>query len=244
MRWFDIEQRSPEWFKLRLGIPTASNFHRIITPKTLKPSESRNKYRNQLIAEWWTGIPLEDFQSKSMEAGIENEDRARRAYENITDIETTRPGFFTALDGMVGASPDGLADPSIDVEIKCRELHTQIGWFLRNDEKEILEHRIQCQGRLWIEERDWSHLWNFNDRMVIPLIKLPRDEKCITAIDEALRQFVEELLVGREKVVREFGPPQVPEPPPAPDAMRDMPTDEDVSRLYDLGAIKPQNEQQ
>ena len=32
MKRFDCEQGSPEWFALRRGVPTASEFHRIITP--------------------------------------------------------------------------------------------------------------------------------------------------------------------------------------------------------------------
>jgi hypothetical protein len=205
-QWHDIEQRSPEWFALRLGIPTASNFHKIVTPKTLKPSEQRFKYRNQLLAEWITGIPQEDFQSKSMEAGIENEDRARAAYEMMCDGETTKPGFFTAYDGMAGASPDALLGTDTDIEIKCRELHTQIGWAMLSDDSERQEHRIQCQGRLMIEERDWSHLWNFNERIVIPVLKFPRDEKVIGAIDAALRQFIDELLAARKLLESRYGP--------------------------------------
>lgn len=232
--WHDIEQRTPEWFALRLGIPTASNFHKILTPKTLKLSESRNKYRNQLLAEWMTGTPhQDDYLSKSMEAGIDNEDRARAAYEMIVDAETTRPGFFTAYDGMAGASPDALLEPSTDLEIKCRELHTQIGWALMTDDSERQDHRIQCQGRLLIEQREWSHLWNFNQQMAIPVLKSPRDERVISAIDQALRQFIDELLAARERLTREYGPfPRFTEVP-AEDAdhSKDFISDEDVEAI-------------
>lgn len=233
--WHNVPQREQEWYNLRLGIPTASNFHKLITPATLKPSAQRTKYRNQLLCEWITGVPMDDFTSKSMEAGIENEDRARNAYETLVDVETKAPGFFTTYDGMAGASPDALIDPDTDVEIKCRELHTQIGWALMRDEAdERLEHRIQCQGRLMIEEREWSHLWNYNDRLVIPVLKFPRDEKVIGAIDAALRQFIDELLTAREKLTREYGPFERVDPAPAPSApVGDFDlTDADVSAIY------------
>ncbi len=231
-QWHDIEQRSPEWFALRLGIPTASNFHKIITSKTLKPSEQRHRYRNQLLAEWITGVPQEDFQSKSMEAGIENEDRARSSYELISDAETTRPGFFTAYDGMAGASPDALIGSDIDVEIKCRELHTQIGWALLSDDSERQEHRIQCQGRLMIEERDWCHLWNFNERIVIPVLKFPRDDKTIVAIDSALRQFIDELLSARLLLEQRYGPFKRPQPE-EPYSGEDFITQEDENMIIE-----------
>ena len=35
-------QGTPAWHEARLGIPTSSNFHRIITPKTRKPSAQVN----------------------------------------------------------------------------------------------------------------------------------------------------------------------------------------------------------
>jgi hypothetical protein len=41
----------------RLGIPTASNFDKIITPKTMKPSASAEKYAWALIAEQHLGEP-------------------------------------------------------------------------------------------------------------------------------------------------------------------------------------------
>jgi hypothetical protein len=50
-RLLDVEQGSVEWQMARLGIPTASNFDKIITPKTMKPSASAEKYAWALIAE-------------------------------------------------------------------------------------------------------------------------------------------------------------------------------------------------
>ncbi|HSH45084.1 MAG TPA: hypothetical protein VK966_04470 [Longimicrobiales bacterium] len=36
MIWLDVEQGSGEWEAARLGIPTASQYDRILTAKTLK----------------------------------------------------------------------------------------------------------------------------------------------------------------------------------------------------------------
>ena len=48
---FDFAQYSPEWWNVRRGIPTASEFDRILTPATGKPSKSADGYACQLIGE-------------------------------------------------------------------------------------------------------------------------------------------------------------------------------------------------
>ena len=46
------EQYSDDWFRLRLGIPTASQFHNIVTPLG-RPTDNRErrKYMLRLVAE-------------------------------------------------------------------------------------------------------------------------------------------------------------------------------------------------
>ena len=56
----DHDQGSTEWIEARLGIPTASGFHRIITP-TGKLSASRDAYEGELLAEWALGRPVTEF---------------------------------------------------------------------------------------------------------------------------------------------------------------------------------------
>ena len=50
----NIAQGSEAWMRARLGIPTASNFKRIITG-TGAPSGCAAQYMNELLAEWRTG---------------------------------------------------------------------------------------------------------------------------------------------------------------------------------------------
>ena len=47
----DVLQGSIEWQDARLGIPTASRFKDILTPKTLKPSAQSKGYLHELVAE-------------------------------------------------------------------------------------------------------------------------------------------------------------------------------------------------
>src|SRR5512142_2020977 len=59
MKIHDVAQRSPEWHALRLGKPTASEFHKIITPKTGKLSSQARKFACRLIAERLLSEPLD-----------------------------------------------------------------------------------------------------------------------------------------------------------------------------------------
>jgi hypothetical protein len=47
---YRCEQGSMDWYRLRMGIPTASQFHKIVTPGG-KLSEQRHAYMYRLIAE-------------------------------------------------------------------------------------------------------------------------------------------------------------------------------------------------
>jgi len=46
----DIEQGTPEWLDLKKGLPSPSNYHRIITPKGAL-SKSAHGYMQELIVQ-------------------------------------------------------------------------------------------------------------------------------------------------------------------------------------------------
>src|SRR6516162_6673432 len=60
MKFYRMEQGSGEWYAKRLGIPTASNFHKIITPKTAELSKSAVPYMYKLLAERLLNEPSDD----------------------------------------------------------------------------------------------------------------------------------------------------------------------------------------
>ena len=83
------EQGSAAWSEARLGIPTASEFSRIITPGG-KLSKSRDGYLAELLAEWALGEPVSDFMGTDWtERGHILEGEARAAYGVIRDADVT-----------------------------------------------------------------------------------------------------------------------------------------------------------
>ena len=73
-----VTQGSEQWKEARLGIPTASRFGSIITPKTMKPSSQADGYIAELVAEWILGQPLDGVQTEWMERGSVLEQPGRR----------------------------------------------------------------------------------------------------------------------------------------------------------------------
>ncbi len=66
----NVEQSSPEWFALRAGIPTASNFSKIVTSAG-KESKQRKSYATKLAADMYAGKILDQYSNEHMERGIE-----------------------------------------------------------------------------------------------------------------------------------------------------------------------------
>ncbi len=218
MKFYPVDARSEdgrrEWLKLRLGRPTASCFHRIITPKRMEISSQAPAYLNELLEEWVTGEEIDTPQTSWMQRGIEDEDAAVAAFEMITDTETTPGGFFTNDAGTIGASPDRLIGSSADLEIKTGAIRTMIGYALDGGITE--DHKCQIQGRLLIHEREYVEVFAYNPRIMVPPVKVYRDEKFIKALDAVLNSFVEIMFKKREILEQRFGPFTRPEPEAEP----------------------------
>lgn len=200
-----VEPNTDEWRALRLGIPCSSQFEKIITPKTMKPSAQAQAYMFKLLAEWITGEPVENEpDTPAMRRGREMESSAVLAYEMLTDRECSLGGFITTDDGMLGCSPDRLIGEDGDLEIKCPLIHTQVEYALKGIVAE--EYKTQLQGRLMIHGRDWVDIFAYHPSLSLPPTRVYRDEAFITRMWAALEQFVHALLETRLTLEKEFGP--------------------------------------
>jgi|SRR5579872_268050 len=226
--YHDLIPRTPEWIQARLGIPTASEFHRIVTAKGKLSAQSVG-YMHRLLAEWILGQPVENWQETSqwMQRGTDKEDEAIAAYEFQTDTETKPGGFITTDDGLVGCSPDRLVGEDGDLEIKAGLAQTQVGYLLSRQVDE--EYRCQLQGRLWITGRKWVDLFAYHPTLPHVLIRVPRDEEYIATLGQALRSFVEIMLRCREELTHKYGP--FVRPQPEPDHSKDWITDQDIEEV-------------
>ncbi len=184
---FDCAQGSAEWFALRLGIPTASMFDKIITNKTMKLSASSDAYAHQLIAEQALGVAQDGATSGFMQRGSFEEKHAVDFYELTRDVDTQKVGFVMRDDRRVGCSPDRLVGTNGLLEIKVPSAPVHISYLL---DDEGIGYRAQVQGQLWICEREWCDTVSFNDRLPSALVRQERDDKFIAALEVAVENFL------------------------------------------------------
>lgn len=187
-----MEQGSPEWFAVRRSCPTASCFHKIITPKTMKPSAQAIGYASQLLAEWLTGETVAETLGGFVARGSEMEAEAVAWYELTRGVKVDRVGFVLAPEVGIGCSPDGLVGDDGDVEIKCLSAANHVRALLEPDDA---DYRLQVQGRLWITGRRWCDLVRYYPKDFMPSIveRYERDEEVIGPLSEAVLAFVDKL---------------------------------------------------
>jgi hypothetical protein len=187
-RILDVQQGSPEWQMARLGIPTASKFDNLMTPKTMKPSASAEKYAWALIAEQLLGVPTEGGSSGYTQRGQAIEERARSFYELKRDVDVVQVGFVLRADGRAGCSPDGFIGDDGILEIKCPKPENHIGYML---DAEGIGYRCQVQGMLMLTGRKWVDTISYHPDLPPALVRVARDETFISALDFALRTFLQ-----------------------------------------------------
>ncbi len=195
---FDVVQGTSEWAALRLGIPTASQFGRIMTPKTMKFSDQAEGYARELLAEQLLGVPMDSATSGFMERGTLLEKKAVDYYELQRDCTVDRVGFVTTDDGRVGCSPDGFVDDRGMIEIKVPSAAVHIGYLL--GEAVADKYRCQVQGSLLICERDWIDTEAYNPQLPTPIVRQHRDEAFIAKLDASIKQFLDYMDESKHKL--------------------------------------------
>jgi hypothetical protein len=191
------DQGSPEWLKARAGLPTASEFHTVMAKgRDGGASVTRKTYMLKLAGEIITGEPAESYTNVHMERGRTMEADAREYYAFVRDVDPELIGFIT--NGAKGCSPDALVDDNGLLEIKTKLPHLQIECLLRDDLPP--EHKAQCQGALWVAEREWIDFVSYWPRMPVFIHRAHRDEAYIKTLAEAVDAFNDELAALVERV--------------------------------------------
>lgn len=195
----DVEQRSPEWYAIRLGVPTASEFSKLITSKGA-PSKSAEPYALKLAAEVYAGKPVDTFEGTAWtERGRELEDQALAYYEFMTDEPVLQVGFATDDHNLSGCSPDGLVGDDGMVEIKCLKAENHIKTILYHQKHDRCppDYVQQTQGQLMVCERSWCDLVFYHPDLPHLTIRQTPD----AAIQSALRIALAQVVKRRDEVV-------------------------------------------
>lgn len=196
----DCDQNSDAWLKARMGRPTASQFGTVMAKgKGGGESVTRRKYLYQLAAEIVSGEPSEGFSNAHMQRGHEMEPDARNAYAFLKDAEPKLVGFVH--NDIAGASPDSLVGDKGLLEIKTKLPALLVECIMSGDFPS--EHKAQCQGALWVAEREWIDLTVYWPKLPLYVVRAYRDEAYIASIVKAVREFNDEL-AGVVERLRKF----------------------------------------
>jgi hypothetical protein len=189
----DVLQGSDQWHALRLGIPTASAFDKIVTAKRCDLSAGAHAYALRLVAERLLNQPTAqtggDFSGPWMERGKELEPDAVRMYEWQYEAKTFPVGFITTDDGRIGCSPDRLVlGGKVALEIKCPSPQVHLGYLLDGTAD---EYRPQVQGQILVAELERAELFAYHPQMPPAHIVNKPDAEYQAKLHSALSKFVD-----------------------------------------------------
>jgi len=199
MQIIECEQGSEDWFRARAGMPTASEFATVMAKGEGK---TRRTYLYKLAGEIITGQPTESYSNANMERGKIMEDEARDFYAFMYDAEPERVGFI--VNAFAGCSPDSLLGADGMLEIKTKLPHLMIETIIAD--KFPAEHKAQCQGALWVAEREWIDIAVYWPGMPLFVKRATRDDLYIKTLSDEVARFNEDLAAVVNQV-RCYGKP-------------------------------------
>ena len=189
-QYFNVEQNKEEWLKMRLGIPTASKLHEIVTA-TGAQSKSRKTYMYKLAGEIITGELSTTYKNKHMERGHEQEPEAIDIYQMQTGLPVYRVGFIKYWYGIFGGSPDIITGQYSGAEIKTTLPHIQAerldkGWT-------AAEHHRQVHGYMLLTGAKHWDVVSYCPGMRIVVKRFYRDRKFMRVLHNEIVKFSKEL---------------------------------------------------
>lgn len=204
-----VEQGTDAWFKMRMGVITASKAYDLLPAKRGGGfKEARRTYMAQLISEVCTG----EFEQMGFLAPLEwgkmNEIPARAAYAFETGQDVTEGGFIYSPDKREGCSPDLLiTGRPKGGEVKCPwSTVNHIKFLMDGEVKDEWEAQMQFQLRVsGFETWDFASYDPRMKKKILGIKTYERDEKMQSLFNEVVPQFIYDMDKELEKIGIKFG---------------------------------------
>lgn len=203
--YYNLAQRSDEWFELKLGMLSASQLKNVITAKTLKiaASEKSRLFYDDILSQRIDGeINRDGYFGWDMQRGLEDEEFAIKQYEKEYGGKITHCGFvINRKNGYpFGWSPDLLIDHDGSGEIKSRVPKYQIQTILdhicgRSPDPIPNDFMMQLQGGFYCSERKYTKFISFcngNPMVTIDVEPLPKFQDKIHEVVEGFEKLLKE----------------------------------------------------
>lgn len=152
-----IEQRSPQWFKQRVGKITGSRVGAILG---LNPWMKASDVMRQMVREYH-GAESEFTGNIATEYGTNFEKFAQDDFEMEHGLEVTETGFHVSKEfEWIGASPDGFVSYDAVLEIKCPFGARETGVFKTVAEQ--LHYHAQMQIEMLCAEKKKCYFYQWS----------------------------------------------------------------------------------
>ena len=174
MQIINIQQKTPEWFALRIKYPLTASEAQAIANQ----GKGLETHVWEKMTEKFSVADKEKYINKDLERGVELEPLARNMYELQTGNKVDEVGFVINenMSSVGGASPDGMIVAQNGLlEIKCFDDKKHFQMII--DSKETDDFKIdsqyewQMQMQMLFTETDWCDFMaynpNFKESMLI-----------------------------------------------------------------------------
>lgn len=197
MQIYNFEQRTPEWYAIRLGKLTASKASVIAAQ-----GKGLDTLCLNCASEILANRKAETISTPAMEQGKTLEDNARFAFEAETGLCVEEVGFCE-YSAYVGCSPDGFVGDNALIEIKCPQDNTYTKFLFDGEIKS--EHYWQMQMQMLITERALCYYVvynpNFEQSICIKQVaaNVQDQQKLQQGLDVGVKKITKILSVIEEK---------------------------------------------
>lgn len=187
-------QKSPEWFKVRLGKVTASKLSDWLAVSKAKsgagkPLKARLDYEKELMFERQFGVSFQTYVTDAMQDGIDYEEFAARQYEKLTGATVDECGcwyndYFVASPDRTVIRPDSMGDGLLEIKIVKDNTFTEVLTAGVPD-----KHWKQIQGQLFASGYAWCDYvcLNFNTKKFVVIRVMP-DKEFFEYLELALKE--------------------------------------------------------
>ena len=195
--YYEVEQRSDEWFQAKKGKMSASNADII-----LANGKGLETYIYSLMAEYFSNAEKEHYTNADIERGILLEPEAKIEFQFYTGLDIKEVGYVE-FNEYILVSPDGLIGNDGLIEIKCPNDSIYFKLLLSNNIKP--EYIAQMQMQMYVTDRQYCYFVSYNPNFEKSLYikKINRDEEMIEKLKKGLErgtQLIKEIKENFRKV--------------------------------------------
>jgi len=202
--WIDVEQNTDEWFNLRLGKATSSNFAKIMANYPNSLGKGATEYAQKIALEIVTGVRDESslFTNHYMQRGHEYESEAIRLYEMETFTEVINGGFNDC--DRLGDSPDGNVGKDGCIEVKT--VIPNVQWNRIKNLSYDPNYFWQIMGHIWLGEKEWCDFISYCPEMPknkqLHIHRVIPNDKSIECLKNRIKEFLVEVDENVELLIK------------------------------------------